>query len=113
MLTRLRIADLALVEDVEIDLGPGLNVLTGETGAGKTVIVESIGLLVGAASGYFGGIVDTVMMRITDLFLSFPSLVLTLAFVAALGPGLEHAVMAIALTAWPPIAFRYRSGRGS
>ncbi len=47
MLSRLRIADLALVEDLEIDLGPGLNVLTGETGAGKTVIVESILLLVG------------------------------------------------------------------
>ncbi|MGH7588301.1 MAG: DNA repair protein RecN [Gemmatimonadota bacterium] len=47
MLRRLRIVDLALVEDLEIDLGPGLNVLTGETGAGKSVIIESIGLLVG------------------------------------------------------------------
>ena len=47
MLSRLRIADLALVEDLVVDLGPGLNVLTGETGAGKSVIVESIGLLVG------------------------------------------------------------------
>ncbi|HET9581222.1 MAG TPA: DNA repair protein RecN [Gemmatimonadota bacterium] len=47
MLSRLRIADLALVEDLEIDFGPGLNVLTGETGAGKSVIVESIGLLIG------------------------------------------------------------------
>ncbi len=47
MLRRLRITDLALIEDVEIELGPGLNVLTGETGAGKSVIVESIGLLVG------------------------------------------------------------------
>jgi peptide/nickel transport system permease protein len=43
-------------------------------------------------------------MRITDLFLSFPSLILTLAFVAAMGPGLDHAVLAIALTSWPPIA---------
>ena len=47
MLSRLRITDLALIEDVEIELGPGLNVLTGETGAGKSVIVESIGLLTG------------------------------------------------------------------
>ncbi len=47
MLRRLRITDLALIEDVEIELGTGLNVLTGETGAGKSVIVESIGLLVG------------------------------------------------------------------
>ncbi len=47
MLSRLRITDLALIEDVEIELGTGLNVLTGETGAGKSVIVESISLLVG------------------------------------------------------------------
>ncbi|WP_404976924.1 MULTISPECIES: ABC transporter permease [unclassified Acidovorax] len=69
-----------------------------------TVIVGPIGLVVGVVSGYFGGWVDTVMMRITDIFLSFPSLVLALAFVAALGPGLDHAVIAIALTGWPPIA---------
>lgn len=69
-----------------------------------TVIVGPIGLLVGAVSGYFGGWVDSLFMRITDIFISFPSLVLALAFIAALGPGLEHAVIAIALTAWPPIA---------
>ena len=69
-----------------------------------TVVVGPVGLAVGAASGYFGGWVDAVFMRITDIFISFPSLVLALAFVAALGPGLEHAVIAIALTAWPPIA---------
>lgn len=69
-----------------------------------TVVVGPIGLAVGAASGYFGGWIDTLFMRITDIFISFPSLVLALAFVAALGPGLEHAVIAIALTAWPPIA---------
>lgn len=69
-----------------------------------TVIVGPIGLLVGTVSGYFGGWVDNLFMRITDIFISFPSLVLALAFIAALGPGLEHAVIAIALTAWPPIA---------
>ncbi|HKS14157.1 MAG TPA: ABC transporter permease [Pseudomonas sp.] len=69
-----------------------------------TVIVGPIGLFIGTVSGYFGGIVDTVFMRITDIFISFPSLVLALAFIAALGPGLEHAVVAIALTSWPPIA---------
>jgi peptide/nickel transport system permease protein len=69
-----------------------------------TVVVGPVGLAVGAVSGYFGGAVDTVFMRVTDIFISFPSLVLALAFVAALGPGLEHAVIAIALTAWPPIA---------
>lgn len=69
-----------------------------------TVIVGPIGLAIGAISGYFGGWVDTLFMRITDIFISFPSLVLALAFVAALGAGLEHAVIAIALTSWPPIA---------
>lgn len=69
-----------------------------------TVIVGPIGLFIGTVSGYYGGIVDTVFMRITDIFISFPSLVLALAFIAALGPGLEHAVVAIALTSWPPIA---------
>lgn len=69
-----------------------------------TGVVGPIGLAVGVCSGYFGGWVDNVMMRVTDVFLSFPSLVLALTFVAALGPGLDHAVLAIALTAWPPIA---------
>ncbi|WP_137169688.1 nickel transporter permease [Marinomonas sp. FW-1] len=69
-----------------------------------TIIVGPIGLAIGTISGYFGGIIDTVFMRITDIFISFPGLVLALAFVAALGPGLEHAVIAIALTTWPPIA---------
>ncbi|WP_246788200.1 ABC transporter permease [Agrobacterium sp. AGB01] len=69
-----------------------------------TITVAPIGLIVGAVSGYFGGIVDLVVMRITDLFLAFPSLILTLAFVAVLGPGLEQAVLAIALTGWPSIA---------
>lgn len=69
-----------------------------------TVIVGPIGLFIGTVSGYYGGLVDTVFMRLTDIFISFPSLVLALAFIAALGPGLEHAVVAIALTSWPPIA---------
>jgi peptide/nickel transport system permease protein len=68
------------------------------------VIVAPLGLLVGTAAGYFGGWVDTVLMRINDVFLSFPSLILALGFVAALGPGIRNAIIAIALTAWPPIA---------
>lgn len=69
-----------------------------------SIVVGPIGLAVGAASGYLGGRFDTVMMRITDIFLSFPSLILSLAFVAALGPSLNNAIIAIALTSWPPIA---------
>jgi DNA repair protein RecN (Recombination protein N) len=48
MLTRLRISQYALIDDVEVPLGPGLNVLTGETGAGKSILVEGLGLLLGA-----------------------------------------------------------------
>ncbi len=69
-----------------------------------TIVVGPIGLLVGTTAGYIGGRFDTVMMRITDIFLSFPSLILSLAFVAALGPSLNNAIIAIGLTAWPPIA---------
>lgn len=69
-----------------------------------TVVVGPLGLAVGVVSGYFGGRVDAVLMRVTDVVLSFPGLILALAFVAAMGPGLDHAVLAIALTAWPPIA---------
>lgn len=60
-----------------------------------TVIVGPIGLFIGTVSGYYGGIVDTVFMRITDIFISFPSLVLALAFIAALGPGLELSLIHI------------------
>ena len=68
------------------------------------VIVVPIGLAVGTAAGYAGGWLDAVLMRITDIFLAFPSLVLALAFAAALGPGIVNAVIAISLTAWPPYA---------
>lgn len=68
------------------------------------VLVAPFGLMVGCIAGYTGGWVDRVLMRITDIFLAFPRLVLALAFVAALKPGTESAVIAIALTAWPPYA---------
>lgn len=68
------------------------------------IIATPIGLLVGTVSGYFGGWVDTVLMRVTDIFLAFPRLILALAFVAALGPGIENAIIAIAITSWPPYA---------
>ena len=66
--------------------------------------LSPIGLFIGCIAGYFGGIVDTALMRVTDVFLAFPRLILALAFVAALKPGVESAVLAIALTAWPPYA---------
>jgi len=63
-----------------------------------------LGFIIGTVSGYFGGWVDTVLMRITDVFLAFPKLVLALALAAALGRGLESAIFAIAITSWPAYA---------
>ncbi len=68
------------------------------------LIAGPIGVIIGTTAGYSGGWVDLVLMRIVDVFLAFPSLVLALAFVAAMGPGIENAVIAIALATWAPIA---------
>ena len=68
------------------------------------VIAAPLGLLIGTVAGYFGGWVDRVLMGLTDIFLSLPRLIMALAFVAALGPGIENAVIAIAITAWPVYA---------
>jgi len=68
------------------------------------VIVVPIGLVIGTVAGYMGGWVDNALMRFTDIFLAFPRLILALAFVSALGPGIENAVFAIALTTWSPYA---------
>ncbi|TJZ91806.1 ABC transporter permease [Paracoccus gahaiensis] len=68
------------------------------------LIAPIIGLFIGTVAGFAGGWVDQVLMRITDIFLAFPKLILALAFVAALGPSIGNAVLALALTAWPPYA---------
>ena len=68
------------------------------------VIAAPLGLIIGAVAGYYGGWADRVLMGVTDIFLSLPRLILALAFVAALGPGIENAVIAIAITAWPVYA---------
>lgn len=60
-----------------------------------------IGVPLGAVAGSFGGWVDNVIMRITDVFLSFPPLLLAIAMVVVLGSSLNNAVLAIALSWWP------------
>ncbi|HEX5327927.1 MAG TPA: ABC transporter permease [Acetobacteraceae bacterium] len=67
-------------------------------------LVAPVGLVVGSVAGYLGGFVDRALMRVTDVFLAFPRLILALAFVAALKPGITSAVFAIALTSWPAYA---------
>ena len=69
------------------------------------VVVTTIaligGIVVGVIAGYFGGWIDTVIMRIMDIILAFPSLLLALVLVAVLGPGLTNAMIAIALVLQP------------
>lgn len=60
-----------------------------------------IGIPMGAIAGTFGGWVDNVIMRITDVFLSFPPLLLAIALVTLLGPGLTNAIIAIVVSWWP------------
>ncbi|MFM8638240.1 MAG: ABC transporter permease, partial [Betaproteobacteria bacterium] len=72
------------------------------------VLAAPVGLLVGTVAGYCAQgrahVVDSLLMRVTDIVLAFPRLILALAFVAALGPGIENAILAIAITSWPPYA---------
>jgi peptide/nickel transport system permease protein len=60
-----------------------------------------IGLIVGLVSGYFGGVLDQVLMRLTEMFMSFPTLILAIAMTAALGPSLFNAVLAMVIVWWP------------
>ncbi len=63
-----------------------------------------IGLLIGSVAGFAGGWTDEILMRVTDLFLAFPSLILAMAIAGALGPSLPNALAAIAVTWWPAYA---------
>jgi len=63
-----------------------------------------IGSLIGAIAGYFGGWVDAIIMRATDMVLAFPGIILAMAVAAALGPQLRNAVFAVVLVAWPTYA---------
>lgn len=64
----------------------------------------TFGIIFGSVAGYFGGKVDTVIMRIMDIMLSIPSILLAIAFMAALGQGIDKAVIAISLVAIPEYA---------
>lgn len=66
-----------------------------------TLIGGSAGSLVGVIAGYSGGKVDEILMRVTDMFLAFPRLILALAFAAALGPSLVNMIIAISVVDWP------------
>ncbi len=60
-----------------------------------------LGVVIGAAAGYAGGIVETTLMRLTDFFLAFPSLLLAMAIAAIIGPSLKNMIVALAISWWP------------
>ena len=60
-----------------------------------------IGTILGAIAGYIGGRTDQIIMRITDVFLSFPGIILAMSIAAALGPSIENVMLALAATWWP------------
>ena len=72
-----------------------------QTAAVILFIAVSVGTILGSLAGWSGGWVDNLVMRITDMFLAFPALILALAFAASLGPGLTNAMLAISTVWWP------------
>ena len=67
-------------------------------------IVVVIGIILGSLAGYFGGIIDEVIMRITDIFLAFPALILAMAIVTVFGPSLRSVMIALTIVSWPSYA---------
>jgi len=75
------------------------------------VLLSSVlGIFLGMTAGYVGGVVDEVIMRITDLFLAFPTIIMVLAVAATLGPGLVNAMLAFVFVWWPPYVRLVRGG---
>lgn len=69
-------------------------------GLSAVLLSGTIGILLGLISGYFGGVTDSIIMRIADIQLSFPTILLALAIMAILGPGLEKLILVLGLTGW-------------
>lgn len=74
--------------------------------AGFAVIIigSTIGTLIGAVAGYLGGLWDEILMRVTELFFAFPTIILALAVTAALGPDIRNAILALVVVWWPTYA---------
>jgi ABC-type dipeptide/oligopeptide/nickel transport system permease subunit len=73
------------------------------------LIVFAVGLILGIIAGYFGGAVDVIIMRLADMMIAFPGLVLALAVAGILGASVRNAVLAISLVTWPKYARLARS----
>jgi peptide/nickel transport system permease protein len=72
------------------------------------LLMAPLGILIGTFAGFFGGMTERLLMRITDIVMSFPRLLLAFAFVAIMGPGLINGALALALTSWPAYARQAR-----
>ena len=81
--------------------GTRISVLSG---AGVVTAASAFGTLAGTAAGWMGGRWDEALMRLTDMFLAFPALILAMAISAILRPSLTNALLAIAITSWPTYA---------
>jgi peptide/nickel transport system permease protein len=73
-------------------------------------LASVVGGLLGLLAGYYGGLVDGVIMRTADLFFAFPQFLLAMAIVAALGQSLNHAILSVAIAYWPRYARLMRAG---
>lgn len=65
-----------------------------------TIITMTIGVFVGLVAGFYGGKIDAILMKITDVFLAFPGILLAIAFAAVLGAGLGNLILALCITGW-------------
>ncbi|CAB1248018.1 ABC transporter permease [Clostridium sp. WLY-B-L2] len=73
-------------------------------GIGTVILSVGIGTVLGLISGYFGGKVDMIIMRITDIFMSFPQMMLILVVVSIVGPGLWNIIWVLGFLGWPSVA---------
>lgn len=72
-------------------------------------VVFILGTTLGLLAGYFGGIVDTIIMRLADMMVSFPGIILAIAIAGLLGPSMTNAIIAISAVTWPKYARLSRS----
>ncbi|MGO4133679.1 ABC transporter permease [Rhizobium brockwellii] len=72
------------------------------------LLMAPLGIVFGILAGFFGGLTERLLMRVTDIVMSFPRLLLAFAFVAIMGPGLINGALALALTSWPAYARQAR-----
>lgn len=73
-------------------------------GVSTVTLSLAIGLIIGSLSGFFGGWIDQLLMRLVDILVAFPGILLAIAFTAVLGPGLDHVVIALCLIGWTSYA---------